>query len=67
VVVFHLGDLALASGTATIRRTLLDRIALFVRPASADHRQRCQRAMRERQKTLEERGPAPSIWTPSRR
>jgi DNA replication and repair protein RecF len=57
VVVFHPGDLALASGTATIRRTLLDRIALFVEPASADHRQRYQRAMRERQKTLEERGP----------
>jgi DNA replication and repair protein RecF len=57
VVVFHPGDLALASGPASIRRTLLDRIALFVEPASADHRQRYQRALSARQTALEERGP----------
>jgi DNA replication and repair protein RecF len=56
VVVFHPGDLALASGSAQVRRTLLDRVALFLLPASADHRQRYQRALRERQKALEERG-----------
>jgi DNA replication and repair protein RecF len=56
VVVFHPGDLSLASGPATLRRTLLDRVALFLEPASADHRQRYQRALRERQKALEERG-----------
>lgn len=60
VVVFHPGDLALASGPATLRRTLLDRVALFLEPASADHRQRYQRALRERQKALEERGPSAS-------
>jgi DNA replication and repair protein RecF len=56
VVVFHPVDLALASGGAAVRRTLLDRVALFLLPASADHRQRYQRALRERQKALEERG-----------
>jgi DNA replication and repair protein RecF len=56
VVVFHPGDLALASGSAEVRRTLLDRVALFLVPASADHRQRYRRALRERQKALEERG-----------
>ena len=58
VVVFHPGDLALASGPASIRRTLLDRIALYREPASADHRQRYLRALRSRQKALEERGPS---------
>ena len=57
VVVFHPGDLALASGPASVRRTLLDRIALYREPTSADHRQRYLRALRSRQKTLEERGP----------
>jgi DNA replication and repair protein RecF len=56
VVVFHPGDLLLASGPATLRRTLLDRVALFLEPASVDHRQRYQRALRERQRALEERG-----------
>ncbi len=56
VVVFHPGDLALVAGAAAGRRTLLDRLALFFDPASADHRQRYERALRERQKTLELRG-----------
>lgn len=57
VVVFHPGDLALASGPAQGRRTLLDRVALFLEPVSADHRLRYQTALRERQRALDERGP----------
>lgn len=56
VVVFHPGDLELASGSASVRRTLLDRVALFVDPTSGDDRLRYTRALRERQRTLEERG-----------
>jgi DNA replication and repair protein RecF len=57
VVVFHPGDLILASGPAQGRRTLLDRVALFLEPASADHRLRYATALRERQRSLEDRGP----------
>lgn len=57
VVVFHPGDLTLVSGPAAGRRRLLDRVALFYEPVSADHRARYQRALRARQATLEERGP----------
>lgn len=56
VVVFHPGDLVLVSGPAENRRTLLDRVALFREPSSADHRQRYGKALRERQRVLEERG-----------
>ncbi|MBK8999407.1 MAG: DNA replication and repair protein RecF [Myxococcales bacterium] len=56
VVVFHPGDLALASGPALGRRTLLDRVALFLEPVSADHRSRYAVALRERQRALDERG-----------
>ena len=56
VVVFHPGDLVLVSGPASDRRTLLDRLALFLDPASGDHRVRYTRAMRERQRALLERG-----------
>jgi DNA replication and repair protein RecF len=56
VVVFHPGDLAILSGSASERRTLLDRIALFVDPSSADHRVRYSRAARSRQVVLTERG-----------
>jgi DNA replication and repair protein RecF len=58
VVVFHPGDLALVSGAAAMRRTLLDRVGLFIDPLSADDRQRYLHALRERQHVLEERGPA---------
>jgi DNA replication and repair protein RecF len=57
VVVFHPGDLALCSGPAQGRRTLLDRVALFLEPVSADHRARYTEALRERQRALDERGP----------
>ncbi|HMI94368.1 MAG TPA: DNA replication and repair protein RecF, partial [Polyangiales bacterium] len=56
VVVFHPGDMALVSGPAQERRTLLDRIALFLEPTSSDDRARYVRALRERQRALEERG-----------
>ncbi len=56
VVVFHPGDLLLASGPASVRRTLLDRVALFLDPVSGDDRARFTRATRERQRVLEERG-----------
>ncbi|HEX6764154.1 MAG TPA: DNA replication and repair protein RecF, partial [Polyangiaceae bacterium] len=56
VVAFHPADLELVSGSATPRRTLLDRVALYVDPPSILARTRYQRALRSRQKTLEERG-----------
>jgi DNA replication and repair protein RecF len=52
VVAFHAGELALSAGPATGRRTLLDRLALFLRPTSADHRLRYARALRARQQLL---------------
>ena len=58
VVAFHPADLELVSGSATPRRTLLDRVGLFVDPPGALARTRYQKALRERQKALEERGPA---------
>ncbi len=60
VVVFHPGDLHLVSGPPALRRTLLDRVALFHEPSSVDHRRRYLRALRERQRVLEERGPTAS-------
>lgn len=56
IVVFQPGDLQLIAGSASGRRKLLDRIALFLSPASLDHRQRFQRAQRERQRLLDTRG-----------
>src|SRR5689334_23699987 len=62
VVVLHPGDLTLVSGAASGRRTLLDRVALFMDPASADHRLRYTRAARSRKVVLETRGPgAPDL------
>lgn len=57
VVIFHPGDLSIVSGPASGRRTLLDKIALFVDPASADHRHRYDRASKSRQAALWDRGP----------
>lgn len=56
VVVFHPGDLSMLTGGAGERRTVLDRIALFVDPSSADSRLRYTRASRGRQAALELRG-----------
>ena len=56
VVVFHPGDLALSAGPAAGRRTLLDRVGLFVDPSSLDHASRWTEASRSRQRALEDRG-----------
>lgn len=57
VVVFHPGDLDLVSGAASLRRTLLDRVALHAHPASGEDRAFYTRALRERQLVLDARGP----------
>ena len=56
VVVFHPGEMVLSSGPASKRRTLLDRVALFVDAASMDHLARYTTAARSRQRALETRG-----------
>jgi DNA replication and repair protein RecF len=55
VVVFHPDEIALSTGPASLRRKLLDRIALFMDPASADRRARYAHAMRARQELLHKR------------
>jgi len=52
VVVFHPGDLTLSSGPAAGRRRLLDRIALYARPADAQLVNEYARAARARQDLL---------------
>lgn len=52
VVAFHPDELTLSSGPAAGRRTLLDRLALFMDPASADHRARYVRALKARHQLL---------------
>ncbi len=56
VVAFHPGDLELVAGAASYRRRLLDRIALFTDPSGYEHKSRYERALKERQRALEERG-----------
>jgi DNA replication and repair protein RecF len=48
--------MVLSSGPASKRRTLLDRVALFVDPSSMDHLARYTVASRSRQRALETRG-----------
>jgi DNA replication and repair protein RecF len=57
VVVFHPADLELVSGPASLRRTLLDRVAFYLLPMSLESRRSYQLALRERQRLLTERGP----------
>jgi DNA replication and repair protein RecF len=52
VIAFHPDEMTLSSGPANGRRTLLDRLALFMGPASADHRARYARALRARHQLL---------------
>jgi hypothetical protein len=52
VIAFHPEELSLSTGPAPGRRTLLDRLALFMDPTSADHRARYARALRARQQLL---------------
>jgi DNA replication and repair protein RecF len=56
VVVFHPGDLDLVAGGSSERRRLLDRVALFVDPHGYAARGDYERAIRERQRALEEHG-----------
>lgn len=56
IVVFHPGDLQLVSGSAGLRRRLLDRVALFENPMSGEARLKYQRAQKERQNVLLTRG-----------
>jgi DNA replication and repair protein RecF len=58
VVAFHPEELALSTGPAGLRRKLLDRVALFINPASAEHRARYTHAMKARQELLHRRGGA---------
>lgn len=56
VVVFSPSSLTLSMGGSRERRALLDRVALYVDPASFAELGSYQRALRERQRTLEDRG-----------
>jgi DNA replication and repair protein RecF len=56
VVVFSPSSLVLTTGSSRERRTLLDRVSLYVDAASLDAVTAYQRALRERQRALEERG-----------
>ena len=56
VIAFHPNDLTLASGPAASRRTLLDRVLLHQDPAGTDARISYQKALRDRQKLLSEKG-----------
>ncbi|WP_437952474.1 DNA replication and repair protein RecF [Sorangium sp. So ce296] len=58
VVAFHTEELALSTGPASARRTLLDRLALFMDPQSADHRARYAQALRARHELLHRGGGA---------
>jgi len=55
VVVFEPKQLALTTGPASDRRTLLDRVTLFTHPEAAVHRARYTRALKERQLLLSDR------------
>lgn len=56
VVVFHPGEVALATGPSKERRRLLDRVALYTAPGSLGELESYTRALRERQRALETRG-----------
>ncbi|HLM71872.1 MAG TPA: DNA replication and repair protein RecF [Polyangiaceae bacterium] len=64
VVVFHPEEMALSTGPASLRRKLLDRVALFINPASADSKARYSHAIRARQELLHRKG-ATSTSTPT--
>jgi DNA replication and repair protein RecF len=56
-VVFHPGEVALSMGGGGERRRLLDRVSLYQHPAALAELESYSRALRERQKALEARGP----------
>ena len=55
-VVFHPGAVALSAGAGSERRTLLDRIALYISPSSITEAASYAKATRARQRVLEMRG-----------
>lgn len=57
VVVFHPGELSLTTGSASLRRSLLDRVAFFRAPDHLQELADYTKAQRERQRALQERGP----------
>jgi len=57
-VVFHPGEIALSMGSGSERRKLLDRVGLYASPGSTEDLERYTRALRERQRALEARGPS---------
>ena len=56
VVCFHAKELELSIGAASARRTVLDRVALFLEPASGDDASRYREATRARLRALVVRG-----------
>jgi len=56
IVVFSPSSLSLSMGSSGERRTLLDRVALYESPVSLEELGAYQRALRERQRALEDRG-----------
>jgi len=63
VVAFHPDELELSSGPALLRRTLLDRLALFIDPQSAEERARYTRALKARHELLRRGEGAGSLDT----
>jgi len=64
VVVFHPGEVGLTAGPASGRRTLLDRVALFLDPRSYEHLVAYQRALKTRNRLLAVEGPTASALDP---
>lgn len=60
VIAFHPEEMALSTGPAALRRTLLDRLALFTSVEAADHRARYERALKARQELLRRPGSGSS-------
>jgi DNA replication and repair protein RecF len=58
IVVFHPGEMSLSMGSSAERRRLLDRTSLYMSPQSMADLEAYTRAMKERQKAIETRGPS---------
>lgn len=58
IVVFHPGEMSLSMGSSGERRRLLDRTALYLAPQSIADLDAYTRALKERQRALETRGPS---------
>lgn len=60
IVVFHPGEMTLSMGSSSERRRLLDRTSLYLSPQSMADLEAYTRALKERQRALETRGPLAS-------